>query len=77
MEAMATTYFSLRLKQLREAAGLTQKQLGERARLTRVTVARFEAGTRFPSWMTMIDLADALGVDCTAFVDPSRRRKKK
>jgi transcriptional regulator with XRE-family HTH domain len=76
METLAETFFSLRLKQLREAAGLTQRQLAERARLNRVTVAKFEAGTRSPSWETVIDLADALGVECTAFVEPRRRKKK-
>jgi hypothetical protein len=44
--------------------------------LSRISVARFELGTREPVWSSLQALADALGVDCTAFQEPRRRKKK-
>jgi transcriptional regulator with XRE-family HTH domain len=77
MEAVAElTYFALRLKQLREAAGLTQGELAAQVGISRVTLARFESGAHAPSWPTVLDLADALGVTCEEFVEPRRRRKR-
>jgi hypothetical protein len=46
------------------------------AGLSRISVARFEAGTREPVWSSLLALAEALGVDCTAFQEPRRRKKK-
>ncbi|WP_221935011.1 helix-turn-helix domain-containing protein, partial [Georgenia yuyongxinii] len=53
--------FGGRLKQLREAAGLSQEELAERARLSTDAVSALERGTRtrpYPS--TVRALADAL-----------------
>jgi transcriptional regulator with XRE-family HTH domain len=49
------------IRRLREQRGLTQEQLGERAKLHRVTVAKFEAGVLAPSLATLNHLARALG----------------
>jgi transcriptional regulator with XRE-family HTH domain len=57
------------LKQLREAAGLTQEQLAERAAMHKFGVAKLEQGLREPSWATVQALANALGTNCLAFVD--------
>jgi transcriptional regulator with XRE-family HTH domain len=59
--------FALRLKELREKAGLTQQELGLRADVHKLTVAKLEQGIREPSWATVQALAAALGVDCLAF----------
>jgi transcriptional regulator with XRE-family HTH domain len=59
--------FAARLRELREAAGLTQAQLAERAGLHKLTVAKLEQGIREPSWATVLVLSDALGLECTAF----------
>jgi transcriptional regulator with XRE-family HTH domain len=61
------TWFAGRLRELREAAGLTQGELAERAGLTRVGVAQLEVGRRKPAWETVLALCDALGVECGAF----------
>ncbi|HYT92782.1 MAG TPA: helix-turn-helix transcriptional regulator [Gemmataceae bacterium] len=61
------TNFAGRLKELREAAGLTQQQLAQRAGLHKLSVAKLEQGLREPSWATVQALAAALGVDCQAF----------
>ena len=61
------TGFGERLKAVREAAGLTQDQLAERAGLYKFSIAKLEQGVREPTWGTVQVLAKALGVDCTAF----------
>src|SRR5262245_12365043 len=60
--------FASRLKRLREAAGLTQGELAERAGMNQFGIAKLEQGVREPTWATVQALAEALGVECTAFV---------
>jgi DNA-binding XRE family transcriptional regulator len=66
---MSALSFPARLRELRETAGLTQGQLAERAGVQRGAVARWELGTREPSWSNVVALAGALGVDCNAFLE--------
>jgi transcriptional regulator with XRE-family HTH domain len=63
--------FALRLKELREKAGMTQEQLGEKAGINRFTVAKLEQDLREPGWSVVQALASALGVDCSAFQQPA------
>ncbi|MFH1327316.1 MAG: helix-turn-helix transcriptional regulator [Candidatus Bathyarchaeota archaeon] len=51
-----------KLKQLREALGLSQAVLAERAALTAAAICQFENGSRSPSLKTLQQLAKALGV---------------
>jgi DNA-binding XRE family transcriptional regulator len=62
--------FALKLKELREKAGLTQEQLAKKAGIHRFTVAKLEQDLREPGWSVVQSLASALGVDCSAFQDP-------
>ena len=65
-------FFGERLRQLREAASLTQQQLAESVGCTWESISRWERGTREPGWSQVLALAQALGVDCTAFTqEPS------
>jgi transcriptional regulator with XRE-family HTH domain len=59
--------FGERLKRLREGAGLSQRELAEKAGMHQFGVAKLEQGLREPSWATVQALAAALGVDCLAF----------
>jgi transcriptional regulator with XRE-family HTH domain len=71
---MSAEHFAGRLRELREAAGLTQPQLAERAGLSKAGVADLEQGRREPSWKTVLALAAALNVDSTAFTqEPAER----
>jgi transcriptional regulator with XRE-family HTH domain len=63
--------FGLRLKELRTAAGLSQPQLAEKAGMSKGGLAHIEQGIREPAWSTVVALAAALGVDCTAFQQPA------
>ena len=67
-------WFAGRLRELREAAGWTQEQLAERVGVKREAVARWEAGRREPGWSNVLALAEALGVDCTAFTQRPAKR---
>lgn len=77
--------FARRLKELREAAGLTQKELAEKAGLHLGGVFKLEQGVNEPSWATVRALTRALGVDCKAFdtdakpqpETPKKRRGKR
>jgi putative transcriptional regulator len=60
--------FGRRLRELRQEAGLTQTELAERAGVKRDAVARWERGAREPGWFNVVALAEALGVDCLAFL---------
>lgn len=51
------------IKALREARGLSQRQLGERIGTTQSAVARLEAGGSPPSLSTLERVAEALGVE--------------
>ncbi len=55
-------WFAGRLKELREAAGLTQSQLSDKSGISRSGIADLEQGRNVPSWDTALKLADALGV---------------
>jgi transcriptional regulator with XRE-family HTH domain len=63
--------FGPRLRELREAAGLTQVQLAEQAGLHPQGVIKLERGEREPAWSTVVALAAALGVSCERFLEPA------
>lgn len=69
--------FSDRLKELREAAGLSQQDLADQAGLNRFGIAKLEQGVREPSWSTVVALAKALGVSLDDFLDPPAKKRRK
>ena len=52
--------FGEKIKELREAKGMTQQNLADRLVVTRQTVSRWEGGSRFPDLVTAKNLADIL-----------------
>ena len=62
-----TSRFSGRLRELREAAGLSRQELADKAGMKLGGVRNLEQGTRDPGWDTVLVLAQALGVTCEAF----------
>jgi transcriptional regulator with XRE-family HTH domain len=85
MKQREDTGFAGRLKQLREARGLTQQQLADAAGMNKFGLAKLEQGVTEPYWPTVLRLAAALGVSVAAFADgasagpptPSRSPAKK
>lgn len=49
------------LKAAREEKGLTQEKLAEILNVSRVTIARYESGDRWPDCETLLKLADITG----------------
>ena len=54
---------SKRLKELRINSGLTQRELGERVNVTKVSICFYENGTRTPTLDTLTKLGKVLDVD--------------
>jgi transcriptional regulator with XRE-family HTH domain len=59
--------FGDRLKELREAAGLSQEGLARAAGISTSAVSKLEQKLVDPGWQTVQALARALGVSCQAF----------
>src|SRR5262249_7801494 len=81
---MDGAHFAGRLLELRQQAGLSQKQLAERVQMSVDGLSRLERGDRKPTWETVLALCEALGVECTAFCqapaarpEPQRGRPRK
>jgi transcriptional regulator with XRE-family HTH domain len=68
---MASQVFSEKLRQVREAAGLSAYALAKASGLSKQAVSTLESGASKPSWETVQKLAKALGVGCDAFMDGS------
>ncbi len=58
----------MRIKQLREAAGMSQRELGERIGISGPAVAMWESGENRPSLTNLEKLADVLGVSIDAIL---------
>jgi len=56
----------LKLKSLREGAGLTGVQLGEAVGVSQSMIAHYEAGRKTPSMEILARIADKLGVTMDA-----------
>lgn len=69
--AVKTPTVGEHVRVLRQAAGLTQQQLADRARTTQPVIARLERGARIPTLRTLEKLARALGQDLHLLVPGS------
>src|SRR4051812_39280909 len=63
--------FATKLRQLREARGMTLYGLAKRAGLTLPTVSDLDAGRSKPSWDTVQMLCAALEASPEEFLDPA------
>ncbi len=59
-----------RIRQLREARGMTQSQLQARSRVSRSYLSRIESGQMTPSLGTLEKISEALGVGLSRFFIP-------
>jgi transcriptional regulator with XRE-family HTH domain len=81
---MNPEWFADRLRELRTAAGVSQKQLAAKAGMALSAIGHLEQGIRSPSWETVLALCAALGVSCETFTQepqptptPERGRPRK
>jgi transcriptional regulator with XRE-family HTH domain len=71
---MNAAWFAGRLRELRDAAGLTQQQLADKAGLAVGVIRKLERREHRPTWETVLTLCQALGVTCEAFTqEPAER----
>lgn len=71
MTTIDPSWFPGRLRELREAAGLTQPELARKAGAgEKASVSNWEQGRRVPSWTSIVALCNALGVHPNAFARP-------
>ena len=59
------------VKDARERAGLTQREIARRAKTAQSVVARIELGTTSPTWDTLTRLLKAAGFVLDATLQPS------
>jgi transcriptional regulator with XRE-family HTH domain len=62
-------FFAPRLRELRQAAKLTQPELAEKIGKTVRSISRLETGEQEATWPIVVSLSKALGVDCRAFLE--------
>jgi transcriptional regulator with XRE-family HTH domain len=67
--------FAEKLKELRKAAGLTQRELAGQIGYHRFSIAKLEQGIQEPTWPTVLAIAGALGRKVDDFVVPRSRSK--
>lgn len=63
MENKPISSFANNLKHIRRAAALTQQEFATRLGISRVTVTRWESGTRQPPRLSLMAIAAALGCE--------------
>ena len=68
--------FAESLRKLREARGLSQKQLGEQIFATQSTVAHWENGSRLPDAGMILRIAKCLGVDAKVLYQLAARSEE-
>ena len=72
--------FGARLRELRTAADLSQRELAKRCGTSAAAISNFEAGNNAPTLGTLVRLAEALGCNVTELVvvlDRSVRTSRK
>lgn len=73
MQVASGNVFGERLKELREAAGLTVYALAKKSTISKQALGKLEKGESEPTWSTVQKLAAALGTTVLAFdVKPPR-----
>src|SRR5205085_1779777 len=62
--------FGRKLRELREAKGMSQQRLAQAAGVSQNGLSHWERGAREPGWSAVVSLARVLGVDCRVFEEP-------
>jgi transcriptional regulator with XRE-family HTH domain len=68
--SMDAKTFGARLREMREKAGLTQKELAEKTGIGQASISSWEQGLREPLIGNVPILAEALGVEPSEFFTP-------
>jgi transcriptional regulator with XRE-family HTH domain len=68
--------FGARLRELRAAADLSQRELAKRCGTSAAAISNFEAGNNSPTLGTLVRLAEALGCNVTELVEVLDRKPR-
>lgn len=68
MESSDLKYVGQKLRQIREAEGLTQVQFAKKVKLTQAAISQFEDGKRIPSSKTLQKIATGLDLSIDALL---------
>lgn len=66
---VAKVAFEEKIKELAKKAGLSESKLAAKAGIPFGTVHNYFISKAVPSWINMIKLSEALGVECSVFRD--------
>jgi transcriptional regulator with XRE-family HTH domain len=66
-----------RLREMREAAGLSQVEFAGKIGVRQNTVSRWERGDQEPTLAVVVQLAEFFGVSTDAFFEPAKPRRKR
>lgn len=66
---VADATFVKKIRELSDAAGLSERKLSVKAGIPYGTVHNYFIGRAVPSWINMLKLSEALGVECSVFRD--------
>jgi transcriptional regulator with XRE-family HTH domain len=69
-----TVNISEAMKAARERAGISQKELARRSGVAQANISRYEAGFCFPNLVSLLSLAEALGISVDEFIGLRRPR---
>jgi len=75
IRSMKNGFDGSKLKELRKKKRLTQDQLAELVGVTRVAIAKWEAGERAPKGEYLVKLSETLGVSPSYFFESEKSRK--
>jgi transcriptional regulator with XRE-family HTH domain len=73
--AKERSFFAERLREMRLEAGLTQRQLAQRAMLSLATIRHFEQGRREPTFATLLKVCQGLDMPLAVFEPKQRKRQ--
>jgi transcriptional regulator with XRE-family HTH domain len=74
---MNAKWFAGRLRELRIAAGLSHKELADKAGINKDSLSRLELERWQPTWATIVALCKALGATPNDFIIPPAPAEKK
>ena len=77
MSQVSLEQFGARLQELRLARGWTQRELAQKAGVKVWAVRHWESGKHEPGWLSVVALADALGVPTEAFREAPQAPRRK
>lgn len=66
----------LKIKEYRKKKGLTQKDFAENLGLSQNSMSQYETGTREPNILTLVQIAEHLGITVDELIDYQKIKNK-